>query len=158
MSLDEAMSADTSRGESYRAAAQAAVAELEEIDSVILSLQARVAKLRARAKTLNSLLDVMQDVVPDAARRPVPWAPTNQAAARNGENGVELPRRRRRREADTADLLADLSVRLTEDRTRTNGHDLTPQDVLRSGLTNGRHAGPVADDLTPVPADVDAWG
>lgn len=157
MSLDEAMSVDSARGESYRAAAQAAVAELEEIESVILSLQARIAKLRARAKTLDTLLDVMQDVVPDAARRPEPWVPSNHADAKGGEtNGVELPRRRRRREADTADLLADLSARLTEER--TNGHDLTPQDVLRSGLTNGRHAGPVSDVLTPVPAEVDSWG
>jgi hypothetical protein len=68
MSLDEAGSADGARAESYRAAARAAVAELDEIEAVALALQARLAKLRTRARSLTALLDALQEVVPDAVR------------------------------------------------------------------------------------------
>lgn len=158
MSLDEAMGDGGARQESYRAAARAAVAELDEIEAVTLSLQARIAKLRTRATHLTSLLDALGEVVPDAARRPGAWEPPPllDGAADLGD----LPRRRRRREEQAGDgrddLLGDLPVRVGP--RPTPGPDLAPEDVLRTGLADGRHAGPGADVFRPLPADVEAWG
>ena len=155
MSLDEAMGADGVRGESYRAAARAAVAELDEIEAVTLALQARIAKLRTRAHSLTSLRDALGEVVPDAVKRPEPWTPTRS----NGDelDPAALPRRRRRRETEGhGDPLGDLSVRLGP--RPTPGPDITPEDVLREGLADGRHAGPASDAFAPQPADVEAWG
>lgn len=156
--MDEAVGADGARGETYRAAARAAVAELDEIEAVTLALQARIAKLRTRAAHLTSLLDVLADVVPDAARRPGAWEPP--ALLDGAADGGELPRRRRRREERTderrADPLGELPVRVGPHP--TPAPDLTPEDVLRTGLTDGRHAGAGADRFTPLPADVQAWG
>lgn len=159
MSLDEAMVDGGARQESYRAAARAAVAELDEIEAVTLALQARLAKLRTRAGHLTALLDVLEDVVPDAARRPRPWEPP--AVPDGGANDLsELPRRRRRRETGPGerpgDGVGDLPVRLGP--RPTPGPDLAPDDVLRTGLADGRHAGPAPDVFTPLPADVEAWG
>lgn len=161
MSLDEAMSGDGgARQESYRAAARAAVAELDEIEAVTLSLQARIAKLRTRASHLAALLDVLEDVVPDAARRPRPWEPP--ALLDDGAGDLpELPRRRRRREERSAGALDGTALDGLPVRVGprpTPGPDLTPEDVLRTGLADGRHAGPAPDVFTPLPADVEAWG
>lgn len=156
MSLDEAMGADGARQESYRAAARAAVAELDEIEAVTLALQARLAKLQTRARSLTSLLDALQEVVPDAATRPEPWAPAPPVDG-HAADPTELPRRRRRRDAErVGDPLGDLTVRLGP--RPTGGPDVTPEDVLRTGLADGRHAGPVPDVFAPLPADVEAWG
>lgn len=163
MSLDEAMVDGGARQESYRAAARAAVAELDEIEAVTLALQARLAKLHTRAGHLTSLLDVLEDVVPDAARRPRPWEPPPLLDG-GAADLPELPRRRRRREERPAERLGerpgeaidDLPVRLGP--RPTPGPDISPEDVLRTGLTDGRHAGPAPDVFTPLPADVEAWG
>lgn len=156
MGLDEAMSADGARGESYRAAARAAVSELDEIEAVTLALQARIAKLRTRAHSLTALLDVLRDVVPDAVARPEPWAPAVPVDDDDAD-AASLPRRRRRREPGQAgDPLGDLSTRFSPRPTPVP--DVTPEDVLRTGLADGRHAGSTADLFAPVPADVQAWG
>jgi len=156
MSLDEAGSADGARAESYRAAARAAVAELDEIEAVALALQARLAKLRTRARGLTALLDALQEVVPDAVTRAEPWTP---ALPTDGDvrDPAALPRRRRRRDIEReADPLGDLAVRLGPQPTRSPG--VSPEDVLRTGLADGRHAGPAPDVFAPLPADVEAWG
>lgn len=167
MSLDEAMIDGGARQESYRAAARAAVAELDEIEAVTLSLQARIAKLRTRATHLTSLLEVLEDVVPDAARRPRPWEPPPLLDG-GAADLPELPRRRRRREErpgeragerpgdGRGEAIDDLPVRLGA--RPTPGPDISPEDVLRTGLADGRHAGPAPDVFTPLPADVEAWG
>lgn len=161
MSLDEAMIDDGARQESYRAAARAAAAELDEIEAVTLSLQARIATLRTRATHLTALLDVLEDVAPDAVRRPGAWEPPALLDDVAGRAGLpDLPRRRRRREELTVDrrdgVLGDLPMRVGP--RPTPGPDLTPEDVLRTGLADGRHAGPATDAFAPLPADVDAWG
>lgn len=156
MSVDDAMSADGARAESYRAAAAAAVAELDEIEAVTLALQARIAKMRTRATSLTSLLEVLRDVVPDAPTRPEPWSPTTHNGTGRG-NLAELPRRSRRREnGQPKDELADLAVRVGP--RVVDGPDITPEEVLRTGLADGKHAGPTPDVFTPVPAEVQAWG
>lgn len=165
MSLDEAMDGDGgARQESYRAAARAAVAELDEIEAVTLALQARIAKLRTRATHLTALLEVLEDVVPDAARRPRPWEPPALLPDAPAADAAELPRRRRRREErpdghaveSPGEVLDDLPVRVGP--RAAPGPDLRPEDVLRTGLADGRHAGPASDLFTPLPADVEAWG
>lgn len=161
MSLDDAMGDGGARQESYRAAARAAVAELDEIEAVTLSLQARIAKLSTRATHLTALLDVLEDVVPDAARRTPAWEPPPLLdGAADRADLAALPRRRRRRderaEGDRDGVLDDTPVRLGP--RATPGPDLSPEDVLRTGLTDGRHAGPAPDVFTPLPADVEAWG
>lgn len=160
MSLDDAMSGDGgARQESYRAAARAAVAELDEIEAVTLALQARLAKLRTRATHLHSLLDVLEDVVPDAARRPAPWEPPPLPDG-GAADLPELPRRRRLREERAGDrldgALDDLPVRVGPPP--APGPHLRPEEVLRTGLADGRHADAASEPFTPLPADVQAWG
>ncbi len=118
MSVGHGTSADRTRQESYRQAAAAAVAELDEIDAVVMSLEARLVTLRTRARSLTALLDVIQEVAPDAATRPEPFSP------RAAESGSSLPRRPRERER-TPDLL-DLPVRVGS----APGPSLDPDDLL----------------------------
>lgn len=120
---------DEVRAETYREAARAAVGELDEIESVVLALEARLVKLRSRARTLQALLDVLREVVPDAATRPGPFAPSH---AGDGV-GVALPRRRRVRERPGDDL-DDLSVRLGVGPRPTGAPAPSADDVL--GLTD----------------------
>ncbi|KGM15503.1 hypothetical protein N867_07985, partial [Actinotalea fermentans ATCC 43279 = JCM 9966 = DSM 3133] len=55
-----------------------------------------------------------------------------------------------------ADVLDALPVRVGP--RPTPGPDLAPEDVLRTGLTDGRHADAASELFTPLPADVQAWG
>lgn len=119
------------KDEAYRAAADAAVAELEEIESVVMSLEARIVKLRTRAKALGALLDAIHEVVPDAAAAPTPFAPAPPSRL-----GDDLPRRRRLRERGAPPSL--------------------PADPL---LGEPRHVDPdTRPAFDPVPIDVEAWG
>lgn len=155
MSVSEGTSADVARADSYRAAATAAVSELDEIESAVLALEARIVKLRSRAATLTDLLDVLAHVVPGAASRPGPFAP----APADGDASL-LPRRRARDAVPTP--LDELPVRLGGGSRPSSAAPPSADDVL--GLAgDGRHSAPAArpvdplDPRWPLPADVERW-
>jgi hypothetical protein len=156
MSVGEQTSADATWAESYRGAARAAVGELDEIESVVMALEARLVTLRSRARTLTALLDVLQQVVPDAVTRPGPYAPDGP----RGGDVTALPRRRRVRDRAPS-ALDDLPVRLGAGTRPTGATAPSADDVLGLAGDGGRAGatGPAArPDIDPVPADVEAWG
>lgn len=149
---------DGAHAESYRAAARAAAAELDEIDAAIFSLQTRLAALQTRSRALTAVLDALAEVVPEAVERRRPWEPTTHESRER----ADLPRRLRRRdvrareaaqeaareaEVPTADLLLDSATEL-----------LGPiPDPLPEPLPEVR-LGVVPDVFAQGRPDVQAWG
>ncbi len=156
--MSDATVADAARSELYREAARAAVAELDEIETTTMALEARIVRLRTRAKTLTSLLDVIGELEPDAARAPGPFAPPLAADA---PTEPDLPRRRRLRERPEPATAPDSPApQRAADFWTVPVNGVAPEvDGVLQPLGDGRHAGRTnGASFAPVPADVDAWG
>ncbi|NLE70860.1 MAG: hypothetical protein GX609_02020 [Actinomycetales bacterium] len=151
MSADEGVGTPA-RTEAYRAAARAAVGEIEEIESLVMALEARLVKLRTRVRTLTALLGAIRDVVPDAAMPAPPYSPLPP----RDDEVTELPRRRRT--SDAAPGLDDLPVRLAARAARPTGAPPPSADEILGLSGEGRHASPPPARLDPLAADLEAWG
>lgn len=86
---------EEARLEMYRGAAEEARAEIDEIETYVLSLQARIASLMSRARTLESLVGTVRDLVGPSVELAVPFRPVRIEGL---SSPLDLPQRRRDRD------------------------------------------------------------
>jgi hypothetical protein len=78
------------RLETYRRTAAEAIAEIDDLQSDILSTQVRLTSMMARVKALESLIVVVGDLVGDSEEHPAMPRPV-RVESRDPGNGAPLP-------------------------------------------------------------------